>query len=70
MSTWVTISGPEHARTPVQHPERPPDRMVTSQGDGHVEDQALDTDARILALLGKRQRLNVSYLVQQSLKAY
>lgn len=33
--------------------------MNVSKGNGRVEDQSLDLDARTLALLGKRQQLKV-----------
>ena len=33
--------------------------MNVSKRSGHLEDQSLDLDARIMAILGKRQQLKV-----------
>ena len=51
------------ARNPLNYPDnRPLEQHVennTSNTTGNLENQDLDIDARTLALLGKRQRLNV-----------
>ena len=56
---------PQKARNALQHPEgRPLEKRVeqnTSDRSGNLEDQNLDIDARTLALLGKRQRLNRNF---------
>ena len=64
MSKWAS-NDPQQARNALQHPEgRPLQSRVdnnTSNKSGNIEDQALDLDARTLALLGKRQRLNRNF---------
>ena len=42
----------------------------TSATTGHLEDQSLDLDARTMAILGKKQRLNVRLFLPQSLSDF
>ena len=54
---------PQKARNDLQHPKGRPlqERVDNNTSNRGLEDQNLDLDARTLALLGKRQRLNRNF---------